>query len=67
METNIRDVLKYIIMDMKLPIMDAMGQFYTSAVFQKLQEYETGLYLESPAYIYEMYKREYGESWNCAR
>lgn len=57
-EANIQDVLKYMITDMKIPIMDAIRQFYASAVFQKLQEHETGLYLESPAYIYDMYKRE---------
>lgn len=57
-ETNIQGVLKYMITDMEISIIDAMRQFYVSAVFQKLQNHETGLYLESPAYIYEMYKRE---------
>lgn len=38
--------------------MDAMRQFYASEVFKKLQNYETGLYLESPAYIYELYRNE---------
>ena len=57
-EANIQDVLKYIITEKELSIMDAMRQFYASEVFKKLQNYETGLYLESPAYIYEMYQNE---------
>lgn len=60
-EANIQDVLKYMIEDLKLSIVDAMRQFYASAVFEKLQDFETGLYLESPAYIYEMYKGELKE------
>ena len=60
-EANIQDVLKYMIEDLKLSIVDAMRQFYASAVFEKLQDFETGLYLESPAYIYEMYKGELEE------
>ena len=57
-EANIQDVLKYIIIERGLSIMDAMRQFYASEVFKKLQNYETGLYLESPAYIYELYRNE---------
>lgn len=57
-EANIQDVLKYIIIERGLSIMDAMRQFYASEVFKKLQNYETGPYLESPAYIYELYRNE---------
>lgn len=57
-EANIQDVLKFMIEEMDLSISDAMRQFYASEVFDKLQNFETGLYLESPAYIYEMYKNE---------
>lgn len=57
-ESNIQDVLKLLISDKKLSIVGAMQMFYTSEVFQKLQDYETGLYLESAAYIYELYKTE---------
>lgn len=35
-----------------------MREFYSSEVFEKLNEPETGLYLESPAYIYELFKSE---------
>lgn len=57
-EANIQDVLKYIITERKLSILDAMRQFYASEVFKKLQDYTTGLYLESPGYIFEMYQNE---------
>lgn len=57
-ESNIQDVLKLLISDKKLSIVGAMQMFYTSEVFQKLQDYKTGLYLESAAYIYELYKTE---------
>ena len=57
-EANIQDVLKCIITEKQIPIMDAMRQFYASEVFKKLQDYATGLYLESPGYIFEMYQNE---------
>ena len=61
-EANIQDVLKYMIMDQKLSIPEAMKKFYISEVFDKLQNFDTGLYLESAAYIYELYKNELGNS-----
>ena len=57
-EANIQDVLKSLIEDKGLSIADAMRQFYTSDTFDKLQDCETGLYLESPAYIYDLYLNE---------
>jgi len=57
-EANIQDVLKFYITDTGISLTDAIRSFYASVVFEKLQNYETGLYLESPAYIYELYKNE---------
>lgn len=37
---------------------EAMNQFYNSEVFEKLQDKETGLYKESPAYVYDLFKDE---------
>ena len=31
---------------------------YTSQTFAKLNDVETGLYLESPLYVYDIYKTE---------
>lgn len=57
-EVNIQDVLKYIIADFGISITEAMRRFYVSEVFAKLQNTDTGLYLESPAYIYDLYRDE---------
>ncbi len=57
-EVNIQDVLKYIITDFGISITEAMRRFYVSEVFAKLQNTDTGLYLESPAYIYDLYRNE---------
>ena len=37
---------------------EAMNKFYNSKVFEKLQDKETGLYLESSEYIYDLFKDE---------
>lgn len=57
-ESNIQEVLKYIITDNRISMLDAFRQFYSSEVFKKLQNYENGLYLESPGYIYDLYQNE---------
>ena len=57
-EANIQDVLKYIITEFGLSITEARRRFYVSEVFAKLQDMDTGLYLESPAYIYDLYQNE---------
>ena len=35
-----------------------MNKFYNSKVFEKLQDEETGLYLESSEYVYDLFKDE---------
>ena len=35
-----------------------MKDFYSSETFDKLSNYETGLYRESPWYVYELYQNE---------
>lgn len=57
-EYNVQDIVKYIIEDKGIPVKDAMYQFYQSEVFEKMQNVETGLYLESSAYVYELYLNE---------
>lgn len=52
------DVVSFIMEDFKVPILEAMQRLYTSETFSKLNNIETGLYLESPTYIYEIYKSE---------
>jgi hypothetical protein len=56
------EIVWYITEDFGTDEADAMKQFYGSEVFVKLMDFETGLYRESPAYVYDLYKteREYG-------
>lgn len=57
-EFNVQDIIDYIMQDNKIDIEEAMNRFYSSTTFDKLQDIETGLYLESAAYVYDMYKDE---------
>ena len=38
--------------------LDAMSLFYTSETMEKLCDIDTGLYRESAAYVYDLYKNE---------
>jgi hypothetical protein len=37
----------------------AMNVFYNSKTFDKLNDKETGLYLNGSSYVYEIFKEEY--------
>ncbi len=57
-EYTIQEVIGYLIEDNGITMDQAMEKFYLSDTFEKLNDVETGLYLEGSAYIYELYKRE---------
>lgn len=57
-EYTTQEVILYLIEDKKTSMEEAMSLFYLSDTFMKLSDTETGLYLEGPAYIYEMLQRE---------
>lgn len=57
-EFNIQDIVTFIVEDEGLEYDIALDKFYNSATFEKLSDSETGLYRESSAYIYELYKSE---------
>ena len=52
------DIVSFIVEDEKLPINEALARLYNSQTFSKLNDLETGLYLESPTYVYDIYKNE---------
>ena len=54
-EYIIRDVIEYFILDEKADMKDAISLFYNSEVFAKLNDVETGLYLNSSAFVYDMF------------
>lgn len=51
-EYIIQDIIEYIVMDLRIEYDIAMQLFYNSQTFDKLTDIETGLYLESSAYVY---------------
>jgi hypothetical protein len=52
------DIVYYIVRDSGVSIEEAMRQLYKSELFDRLEDTETGLYRESPAYVYDLYKTE---------
>lgn len=58
MEYSIQNIIDMITTDQQIEYDDAMNKFYNSQVFEKLLEIETGLYLESPEYVYDLFKDE---------
>ncbi|MDR2191517.1 MAG: hypothetical protein LBO62_01360 [Endomicrobium sp.] len=57
-EYLISDIVFFIMQDEKLDIDLAMKKFYDSEVFAKLQDVQTGLYIEGSGYVYDLYKIE---------
>lgn len=56
-----QDLIIFVVEDNEITIEEAMKKVYDSTVFEKLSEYETGLYRESSAYVYELFKDELKE------
>ncbi len=57
-EINIQEIIMYIVEDEDIEYDAALDEFYNSVTFSKLSDKETGLYRESSAYVYELYKAE---------
>lgn len=57
-EYMIQDIVDMFATDQNIEYDEAMNKFYNSKVFEKLQDKETGLYLESPEYVYDLFKDE---------
>lgn len=51
-------VVESIIRERHMGLEEALVLFHNSETFEKLCERETGMYIESPAYIYEIFKEE---------
>lgn len=52
------DLVSFIMEDSKISLSEALQRLYLSQTFAKLNDVETGLYLESPLYVYDIYKTE---------
>ena len=57
-EYIIQDIVDMFATDQNIEYDEAMNKFYNSEVFEKLQDKEIGLYLESSEYIYDLFKDE---------
>lgn len=57
-EYIVQDIVDMLAIDQYIEYDEAMNKFYNSEVFEKLQDKETGLYLESSEYIYDLFKDE---------
>lgn len=57
-EYIIQDIVDMIAIDQNIEYDEAMNKFYNSEVFEKLQDKETGLYLESSEYVFDLFKDE---------
>ena len=57
-EYIIQDIVDMLATDQNIEYDEAMNMFYNSEVFEKLLDQETGLYLESSGYIYDLFRDE---------
>lgn len=48
------DVVRYLMERDKMSLAEAISTFHNSETFSKLEDFETGLYIESPAYVYNL-------------
>lgn len=53
-----QDIIAFIVEDKKLDMAEALRMFYTSITYTKLLDQETGLYLESSPYVYDLFLSE---------
>ena len=57
-ECMARDVISMLVEKKNLSIAEAMDVFYNSKTFENLINTETGLYFQSPVYIYDVLNKE---------
>lgn len=52
------DVVRYLVERDGMELTEAISAFHNSETFSRLEDFDTGLYIESPAYIYDLLKSE---------
>lgn len=48
------DVVRYLTERNEMTLSEAVSTFHNSETFAELEDFETGLYAESPAYVYDL-------------
>ena len=59
-ECTTRDVIAMLVEKRKISISEAMDIFYNSKTFANLNNPKTGLYFQSPVYLYDVLEKEIG-------
>lgn len=57
-ESITTDIIAYLMLDNGIDMGTALSLFHNSETFEKLSDDSTALYIESPAYVYEILKSE---------
>lgn len=57
---DVEEIVSFLQEDYGMKMIDAFDTLYNSKIYKKLIDTETGLYIQSPAYIYEYLKEEIG-------
>lgn len=57
-EYMVQDVVEIIVETQKIEYDVAMCELYASAIYDKISDVETGLYRESPAYVFGLLQDE---------
>lgn len=52
------DVVRYLVEKNDMTLSEAISTFHNSETFAALEDFETGLYIESPAYVYDILMSE---------
>ena len=58
MDCDVESLVSFLQEDYHLSLSDAFEKVYSSRTFDKLKNRQTGLYLQSPAYIYGFLQEE---------
>lgn len=48
------DVVRYLVEKNGITLQEAISTFHNSETFSALEDFETGLYIESSAYVYDL-------------
>ena len=56
--SDVEEIAKFLKDDYSLSTIEALDKIYNSAIYQKLLDTKTGLYLQSPGYIYSYLQDE---------
>lgn len=61
-DCDVEEIVSLLQEDYGMKILDAFNTVYNSNIYKKLIDTETGLYIQSPLYIYEYLKEEINKS-----